>query len=524
MTSLSVRPVRALKCQTPKRPWLTGLTLKSTVALLLSFATADAKSIKVAVNTWPPAMGNPYSQQIQGAVHPFVGLFDGLTFMDQDGRTLPRLAVSWTADSPTVWTFKLRPGVSFSNGEPFNAAAVVAMIEMLKAPEGQRFFYAQEVENIVSVKAVDDLTVVITTAKPDVILPKRLSLLTPTPPKYWRDVGPDGFTQKPIGTGPFTIDSWGRDRGKYVMEATDTSWRPSKHLRRIEFRILQEAPRRVQALEIGEIDLTYSIGYEDMKPLDAAGFRIVVNRIPTALAIALPNTHPNSPLNDVRVRKALNMAVDRDTIATQLLLGTVKPSAHGIEKGVFGYNPEIAAYPYDPARAKALLTEAGYGDGFSINAAVLAIATTDGAAIFQRVAQDLAAVGVKLNMRSVLGTEWVQMWTSGDWKGADALSSNWNGASYMDAGRAVESYTCARPGPFFCAPEVEKLLAQSNVEFDEAKREKQLQQALALLHDLAPSIYLFPQTEIMALSKDVLNTPFRGRFLDWGEVDVAEAP
>ena len=174
----------------------------SLVVGVMATGPVAAKSITVAVNAWPPAMGNPYAQQIQGAVHPFVGMFDALTFMDQQGRTLPRLALSWAADSPTSWTFKLRPGVSFTTGEPMDAAAVVAMIDMLKSSEGQRFFYAQEVANIACVTAIDDLTVVIVTHQPDAILPKRLSLLVLTPPKYWRDVGFDVFTQKPIGTGP----------------------------------------------------------------------------------------------------------------------------------------------------------------------------------------------------------------------------------------------------------------------------------------------------------------------------------
>ncbi len=168
------------------------------------------------------------------------------------------------------------------------------------------------------------------------------------------------------------------------------------------------------------------------------------------------------------------------------------------------------------------MAEAGYPNGFALKATVLAIASTDGAAVLQRIAQDLAAIGVALELNNVLGTEWVRMWTSGDWKGADVLSSNWNGATYMDAGRAVESYTCIKSGAFFYAPEVEKLLALSNMEFDVAKREQQLQQALTMLHDLAPSIYLFPQTEIMALSPKVGKPVFQGRFLDWGEMDMNE--
>ena len=486
----------------------------------MALNAAAAKTVRIAVANWPPAMGNVYGQQVQGAVHPFPGMFDALTFMDSDGATLPNLALSWQADNPTTWTFKLRPGVKFMNGEPFDAAAVAAMIEMLKSPNGQRFFYASEVANIVSATAADDLTVVITTRQPDVILPKRLSLLIAVPPKYWRDVGLDGFTQKPIGTGPFVLESWGRNRGFYALDARPGSWRPKPTLDRIEFRILQEASRRVQALETGEIDIAYNVGFEDMAALKDEGFPVVVRAVPTAFSIALPNAHPNSPLNRVRVRQAMNYAVDRDSITTTIMRGTVKPSSHGIEPGVFGYNPDIKSYPYDPAKAKALLAEAGFAKGFSLKATVLTVAMSDGAAVFQRIAQDLAAVGIKLEMNSILGTEWVQQWTSGDWKGADVLSSNWNGSTYMDAGRAVESYTCSKAGAFFCAPAVEKLLAESNVEFDVAKREKQLQQALAMLHDLAPSIYLFPQAELMAMAPAVTNVKFHGRYLDWGQLDI----
>jgi peptide/nickel transport system substrate-binding protein len=491
-------------------------------ATLIFSAAASAKTLRVGVMGWPPAMGNPYGQQIQGAVHPFPGLFDALTFMDTDGKTLPNLALSWSRQGANTWTFKLRQGVNFINGEPFNAAAVVAMIDWLKKPDSQRYFYAAEVKNILRAAAPDAETVVFTTAQPDVILPKRLSLLPVVPPKLWAEQGVEAFTQKPRATGPFVIESFGRDRGVYALESRPGSWRPSKHMTRIEFRMLPDQAARVQALQTGQVDMAYGVGFEDFDVLKAEGFKVVVNAIATTTAIAIRNTDPKSPLADARVRQAMNMAVDRAAIAQTILRGTVKPTIQGIEPGVFGYNPAIAAYPYDPAKARALLADAGYAKGFKIKANVLTAGTPDIAVVFQKVAQDLAAVGIEMNLNNVLGTDWVAMWASGDWRGADVLSSTWNGSTYMDAGRAVESYTCAKSGPFFCAPEVEALFARSNVEFDEKKREAMLQQALAMLHALAPSIYLFPQTEIMAVSPKVKAIPMRGRFVDWAEVDIAD--
>jgi peptide/nickel transport system substrate-binding protein len=488
-------------------------------ALLPTFAAA--KTLRVAVNTWPPAMGNPYGQQIQGAVHPFPGIFDALTFMESSGVTSPNLALSWTNDGANTWTFKLRPNVTFINGEPFNAAAVVAAIEWLKKPDSQRYFYAAEVKNIASVRATDDLTVVFTTATPDVILPKRLSLLPIVPPKLWAEQGVEAFSQKPRATGPFVVESFGRDRGYYALEGRPGSWRPAKNLTRIEFRVLPDQAARLQALKTGKVDVVYGIGFEDFEDLRADGFEIGINAVATTTAIALSNRNPKSPLADKRVRQAMNHAVNREAIAKVIFRDTVKPTASGIEAGVFGFDPNIKSYPYDPAKARALLAEAGYPKGFKIRASVLSGGASDMTSVYQQVAQDLATVGIMVELNAALGTDWVQMWTSGDWRGADVLSSSWNGSTYMDAGRAIESYTCTRPQPFFCAPDVEAIFAKSNVEFDEKKREAQLQQALALLHDLAPSIYLLPQVELMAMSPKVKNVSYRGRFVDWTTLDIA---
>ncbi|MCB2108591.1 MAG: hypothetical protein KDE14_12870 [Rhodobacteraceae bacterium] len=503
------------------RCFVSGFALSAVLACAVS-AAADAKSIRVTVGTWPPAMGNPYGQQIQGAVHPFPGIFDALTFMDRQGKTQPRLALSWTNDGANTWTFELRQGVNFMNGEPFNAAAVVAMIDWLKSPDAQRYFYAAEVKNIVRAEATGEYQVTFTTAAPDVILDKRMSLLPPTPPRYWQERGVEGFSQAPIGTGPFVLDSWGQDRGAYTMTAKPGSWRPSQHLDSVEFRILADGARRTQALATGEVDMSYGLSFDDLDGLKADGFSVTLNTIPTTSAWAFSNRNPKSPLADVRVRQAINYAVDRDPIAQVILHGAVTPTSHGIEPGVFGYDPTIAPYPYDPDKARALLKDAGYANGIKLRANVLTVGSSDLAPVFQQAAQDLAKVGIDVELNGVLGTDWVQMWFTADWRGADILSSNWNGATYMDAGRAVESYTCARPNAFFCAPEVEKIFAESNLEFDPDKREKLLQAALKKLQALAPTLYLFPQVEVIAMTPNIKPLPFRGRFVDWTQVEFAD--
>ncbi|MSO96726.1 MAG: hypothetical protein EXR11_00695 [Rhodospirillaceae bacterium] len=340
------------------------------------------------------------------------------------------------------------------------------------------------------------------------------------PPKYFKEVGADTFAQKPIGTGPFALRTWGRDIARSIWDASPNSWRAAKHLNRVEFVILPEPARRTQALMLGEVDVAYGIGLIDGEELAASGMHVEIGRLPTVGGLTLPNNRDGSPLKDVRVRQAFNYAVDRETIAKLILRGSVTPSANGIEPGVFGYNPALKPYPYDPAKAKALLAAAGYPNGISLTARVLATGITDGEAMYQRIAQDLAAVGIKVEFRNALGPDWVGMWTSGDWKGADIISHTWGGSTYMDAQRPLENIMCKKQGAFFCNPEIDAMIEESSKTFDPVEREKKLHAVLAKLYDLAPALFLFPQTDVIAFSPNVTNIAFKGRFLDWAELDI----
>jgi peptide/nickel transport system substrate-binding protein len=483
-------------------------------------ARAADRVIRMAVADWVPGLGNPYASTLNGTVHPFTALFDALTWLDGNGVAQPGLALSWVNESATTWRFALRPDVRFANGEPCDAAAVVAMIAWLKSPAAQRYVLAAEVKGIADAAAVDPLTVRFTTTSPDVILPKRLSLLMLVPPAYWAKVGPEGFAQAPIGTGAFVLTSWGRDRGRWTIARNPTAWRAAAGFDALEMVVLPEAARRAQAVATGEAEMAYNIDFESMDFLAGRGIRTLVRETAVVAALAFPNRNAASPLADVRVRRALNLGVDRAAIAKVILRDTVAPNGQGVIPGVFGHDPTIAPFPFDPEQARALLKQAGHGR-LQLKAAVIAKGAVEGEAIYQQIAQDLAQIGVMLEIRSVTGSDWVQMWVSGDWRGADMLSAVWNGATFMDAARAMEPFTCGRPGTFFCDADVDALLGESALLFDADARAAKLRQALGRLHDLAPSLYLFPQPELVGVSDRVQNLQFRGRYLDWSAVTLA---
>lgn len=474
----------------------------SIFALFVSLAyahVASAETLRIASSGLPPGLGNPYGSIAQSASHTRTTILDGLTRISPDGKLQPALALSWQALNDRTWRFVLRPNVVFSNGEPFNAAAVKAVIDWLKSSPARSQLIAAEVRGFAEVRVVDDLAVDIVTVTTDAVVPKRMAMIMMVPPKAWATLGIEGFTQTPIGTGPYVLKDWGLSTGRTVIEANPASWRKAKQITRVELYPLKEPIGRVQALTSGQVDLTQGFGPDDVSALKEQGYTVYTEQEPQVMALALRNIgNEGKPLHDQRVRQALNYAVDKAAIADVILRGTAQAVGQGGIPGVTGYNPDIKPYPRDIAKAKALLKEAGYDRGFTLVARVQVAGPTEAASIYQKVAADLADIGVKLELRPVLSQDWVRMYSTGDWGGADIISSTWNSASYHDMIRAFETYSCRKPGAFFCAPDIEPMIDASNVTLDATEREAILRRIAARYHDLAPSIFLVNLTSVYA--------------------------
>ncbi len=475
--------------------------LRGILLLALTATPSWAETLRVASADWPPGLGNPFASIAQASSHTRAAIFDPLTRFTPEGKLEPALALSWEPIDTTTWRFHLRPNVQFSNGEPFNALAVKAVFDYLRSPAGAHELIAEEARDIREIRIVDELAVDIRTQRSDAILPKRLSLIMMVPPKAWAAETPEEFGRHPIGTGSYLMKDWGQKTGRTIIVANPTSWRKPIKFDRIELTPLKDPTTRIQALLSGQVDVTQGLSHEDLGDLQEQGYRVAVEADAQVLALALRNVgNDGSPLQDVRVRQALNYAINKDAIVQGILNDTVQAVGQGAIAGVVGYNPDVAPYPYDPAKAKALLAEAGYPNGLKLKARVQVQAVVSAADVFSAVASDLRAVGVDLEMRQIFGQEWVRMYMSGDWDGADIISVSWNAAAFNDVARAIETFSCNKTGSFFCAPEITPLAEASDAQLDPEKRDKQLQQIMALYHDLAPSIYLVNLATIMASS------------------------
>ncbi len=483
---------------------------------------ASANELRVARTAIPPSRGIPFAAATQPGVGIWSLMYDALTRIDNQGNVQPELAVSWEAVTPTRWIFNLRPDVRFQNGEEFTSAAVVASIEFLKSDEGSPFYTASEVQGIVAVEALDPLTVAIETERPDPILHRRANLLWILPPQALKENGVDYFSRQPVGSGPFRLVDWGDTTGAARFEAFPESWRAPAEIDKLTIFLMQDLITRLQALRSGQVDVAEQLSFEEAEQLSEDQFQLFQRVAPGVSGIAFRVIgNESSPVANKKVRQAMNMAVNRDAIVEQLFRGTAVASGQGAAYMVNGHNPDIKPWSYDPDRARQLLEEAGFDFERTIKIHISAIGGNDGL-LFQIVAQNLQAIGIKVELRSIPYANWLTSFLTNDWDDVDAFSLAWDNTAYFDAIRA-ETYTgCFKAQPFFCAPETKPLFEAISVEMDELKRREMLQDLMALLHDIAPAIWLVTGSEYVGAAHKVRGLELTSRGIPYSLITVAD--
>ena len=476
--------------------------------------------LRIGAMGMPPTQGNPY-----GAVGPpsstvWGALFDALTSLDENGELVGALATHWEALDSTTWEFQLRPNVRFANGTPFNANSVVRQIQWLVSDEGRATLVGNELRNIEGAVAIDELTVRVTTKEPDAILPRRVGTLLMVEPDHWDTLGPNGFGSQPIGTGPYRIENWNNSGNTLTATRNPYSWRPAQ-IEEIHFIALPDQAVRMQALLSGDVDLAI-IGVEGVEQLEERGYQIIRSPAMSVTSIAIFSTRKDgAPTTDVKVRQALNYAVDQRAIAKNILGRPERAAGQPAASITLGHDPKLEPYPYDPAKARALLAEAGYPDGFDFRMDVVVNAAPGDADMYQAVAQYLNAVGIRTQLRTQLFSSWLKAYNSGDWE-ADAFSLAWNAAPYNDVQRPMEYFSCARPNPFFCDREISGRLAEAAAEFDEARREALLKELSRLYREAAPAIFLVEQIMTWGAHPRVGNLKIVNRIYQYEKITLRD--
>jgi peptide/nickel transport system substrate-binding protein len=401
--------------------------------------------------------------------------------------------------------------VKFHNGEPFDAAAVKFSIDRMLDPK-QAAPGRTSIATIDRVEVVDPLTVNVITKAPFPLLPVRMSpghcgTVGIVPPKYLAQVGDAGFAVKPVGTGPYKLVEWVKDE-RLVLEANKDYHRGAPAIDRLVFRPVPELTTRVAALLSGQADLVSDVPPDQVAKVKSSGVaRTEVSTLGGfVIMMKITNYLMPGPWQDVRVRKAMNHAIDMPTIVKTVLEGYGDVLGVPLEKEAFGFNPNIKWYAYDPERAKTLLREAGHPNGFEMTLHVPNRRYMNDIEVVQAMAQMLGKVGIKTKVevgeQSVYTTKWRQRQL------LPVYMVAWGGAGIFDGDLLVNSLHSKSALAIHKNEALDKVLEDAQGSNDPEKRKALYWKAQEIIYEDAPIITAYQQAHIFGISNRLDWTPW----------------
>ena len=383
-------------------------------ALVMATAcAAPAAELRIGLAADVTSM-DPHFLNLQPNVNVSWHVFDALTHVDADARLVPGLATSWRALDATTWEFRLRRGVRFHDGGELTAEDVVFSIERTqRVPNGQFRAFTQR---IVAKQIVDPHTIRLKTAAPYAMVPYDLNSVFIVSRKAAQDAAPADFDsgRAMVGTGPFRFVKYARG-DRVELARNDAYWGERSKFEKVVFRIVPTDPARMAGLLAGDLDAIEQVPTPDRARLardpafrieEKVSWRTIFffadqrERAP-GLTDASGAPLAANPLRDRRVREALSHAIDRRAIAERLMDGAALPAANLVSPPVFGYAADLEPDAHDPARARALLAEAGYPRGFGMRLSAPNNRYVDDEQIAQAVAAMLARVGVRARVETL---------------------------------------------------------------------------------------------------------------------------
>jgi peptide/nickel transport system substrate-binding protein len=353
------------------------------------------KSLVVAIDV-PPRTMNPHGSDADANLQYMANFFDGLLQrVGPKGELKPALALRWEHPDLSTWKFYLRKGVKFHNGNPFTAEDVKFSFERLSNPEVSEFINTGK--SIASVDIIDDYTVVFKTTEPIPWFANNMHQVFIMDKESTEARDPGDVGVRPIGTGAYKCVEW--VKGSYVrMEANQDYWGGAPSIKKVEVRPITESSTRFAALVSGQAELMSGVPVElYAKIVKNPKLDIISRPARRSIFLALGNK-VTSPMADIRVRKAMYMAINEDEIIEKVMRGHAAPAAQVPDPPTIGYNAELKRLPYDPVMAKNLLKDAGYPNGFEVTLSGPNDRYVQDEQICEAVAKYLAKVGIKAKL------------------------------------------------------------------------------------------------------------------------------
>jgi peptide/nickel transport system substrate-binding protein len=475
------------------------------VSVLLASCGGDDSRIRpglrIAVPNIPPAIGNPYQGVTVPTTLALQAIFDTVTTVDADGNPAPGLATAWRQVSPLVWEFDLREDVRFSNGEIFDGQALVESARHMASKRGLGETIGSMLVQIERVEVVTPRRVRVVLNESDALLPLHVSVWRIPAPKHFKSLKLPAGAREALGTGPYMIEA--RGDGRLLLRENPQAWRKPA-IPVVELLMIPDKTARLQAFISGAVDMALVLSFDDREAAERGRGRMVPRLTSQVDFLGFRTIdNPATPLADPRVRRALNMAVDRQLLTEYLLGGATRPTSQLAPPGSFGFDPALPAFPFDRDLARRLLAEAGYPQGFALTMVVTTGEVAGDALYYQQIAADLATIGVRLETRSRPPTRLLQEVFSGN-IGADMFSWNTRGTDpLMDFRHRSCLQASEARRPFHCDPQLTPLLQEAMNASDEVERRRHYAAIAAFEREHPPGLFLWQRPDFDVIRDDL---------------------
>ncbi|MBI1775277.1 MAG: hypothetical protein HYR63_08020 [Proteobacteria bacterium] len=471
------------------------VSLLSVVGVLAAPALAAAadKTLVVGAATFPDSLSTGISSFASLSLS--YQTMDPLVLRDDAGNIKPGLATSWEAIDATTWRFHLRQGVKFHDGAPFTAEDVKFTIDRIMDPKtvyGSR----SRIGEVAATRVVDAKTIDISTKGPFPTLVNGLGDIPIEPKHYFEKVGADGVAKHPLGTGPFQFQRW-VPGDRYELVANRSYWAGAPKVDRVVIRQIPEPTTRVAALLAGEAQIVEEVPIDLIPRVEQKGSNAKIAAVESTVGLILTMDVRKPPFDNPKVRLAMDYAIDKPLILKQMLGGTGSLlQGQLLTSNTFGFNPTVQARAYDPAKAKALLAEAGYPNGFATSLTTRSGKYLSDVDICNAVAGMLGQVGVMAQVNVVEGGVFTKMASAQDMGPVHMVG--WY--SVGDADFAAVWFTKDSQRSVWVNTEYEKLFLEARTTVDQAKRLAAYQRMMAILHEENPAVFLFGLPSVYGVS------------------------
>lgn len=455
-----------------------------------------------ALNYGDPGSLDPIVKNEVAALMVTMNMFDRLVKVNPvTGTVEPGLAERWTiSDDGLTYTFYLRDNAKFHNGRAITAEDVKYSLERLSNPEnasprvnllvgvvGLEAFQAGEAEDISGLELISShvLAIHLSEPKPTLLFDVGDTMAGVVPREEVERLGHD-FGQRPVGSGPFKFVSW-RSDDEIVLEANLDYWAGRPYVDRVVFRIMREEPTRDAEFMAGNLD-AMTIGEAQYARYSSdPAWQPYIIEVPELFTRALFLNNQRAPLDNVKVRQALNYAIENSLIVQRVLSNKAYPATGPLQSSSPAYNPDLVAYPYDPDRARELLREAGYPNGFELEV----LATAAGSVVVEAALGFLADVGVNVRIVRLESTTLFDRVRAGDYMAAYySTGGELDPITFLNARLHTRNHGAAGNSTWYANAEVDRLLDEALRTTDNDRRLELARQIEEIVTEDAPWVFL----------------------------------